>query len=42
MVDIDDILAKAIRNVWLQVDGPESRSPNHVEFAAARFFLTSL
>jgi hypothetical protein len=42
MVDIDEILAEAIRNVWLQVDGPESRSPHHVEVAAARYVRTAL
>ena len=36
MVDIDEILAAAIRTVWLQVDGPESRSHYHVEVERAQ------
>src|SRR4030081_2719768 len=36
MVDIDEILAAAIRTVWLQVDGPESRSHYHVEVESAQ------
>jgi hypothetical protein len=33
MVDIDKILAAAIRTAWLQVNGPESRSAHHIEVA---------
>ena len=33
MVDIDEILAAAIRTAWLQVSGPESRSAHHIEVA---------
>ena len=33
MVDIDKILAAAIRTAWLQVSGPESRSADHIEVA---------
>ena len=33
MVDIDEVLAAAIRTAWLQVNGPESRSVHHVEVA---------
>jgi len=33
MVDIDEILAAAIRTAWLQVNGPESRSAHHIEVA---------
>ena len=36
MVDIDEILAAVIRTVWLQVDGPESRSHYHVEVESAQ------
>jgi hypothetical protein len=36
MVDIDEILAKAIRNVWLQVNGPEPRARYRLEVEAAR------
>jgi hypothetical protein len=36
MVDIDEILADAIRTTWLQVNGPESRPPHHIELAIAR------
>ena len=42
MVDIDEILAEAIRNVWLQVEGPESRSRHHVEVEAARYVRAAL
>jgi hypothetical protein len=35
MVDIDEILAEAIRNVWLQGDGP-------VEVEAARYIRAAL
>jgi len=33
MVDIDEILAAAIRTAWLQIAGPESRSAHHIEVA---------
>ena len=33
MVDIDEILAAAIRTAWLQISGPESRSAHHIEVA---------
>ena len=33
MVDIDEILAAAIRTAWLQVNGPGSRSAHHIEVA---------
>jgi hypothetical protein len=36
MVDIDEILAAAIQTVWLQVEGPASRSHYHVEVETAR------
>ena len=36
MVDIDEILAAAIRTARLQVNGPESRSPHHIEAETAR------
>ena len=36
MVDIDELLAAAIRTVCLQVDGPESRSHHRVEVETAR------
>ena len=36
MVDVDDILAAAIRTVWLQVDGPGSRAGYHLEIERAR------
>ena len=36
MVDIDGILAAAIRTVWLQVDGPESLSLCRIEVETAR------
>jgi hypothetical protein len=36
MVDIDGILAAALRTVWLQVDGPESPSPRRIEIETAR------
>ena len=36
MVDIDEILAAAIRTVWLQVDGPELRSHYLVEVERAQ------
>ena len=36
MVEIDRILAAAIRRVWLQVDGPESPSPCRIDVENAR------
>jgi hypothetical protein len=36
MVDIDGILAAAIRTVWLRVDDPKSPSPCQVEVETAR------
>jgi hypothetical protein len=36
MVEIDRILAAAIRSVWLQVDGPGSPSPFRIEVGIAR------
>jgi hypothetical protein len=36
MVDIDEILAAAIRTAWLEISGPESRSPHHIEVVTAR------
>ena len=36
MVDIDGILAAAIRTVWLQVDDPESPPPCQIEVETAR------
>jgi hypothetical protein len=36
MVDIDEILAAAIRTVWLEISGPEFRSPHHIEVQTAR------
>ena len=36
MVDIDEILAAAIRTAWLEFSGPESRSPHHIEVQTAR------
>jgi hypothetical protein len=36
MIDIDEILATAIRNVWLQADTPGSRSRYYVEIERAR------
>ncbi len=36
MVDIDEILAGAIRTAWLEISGPESRSPHHIEVETAR------
>ena len=42
MVDIDEILAAAIRKVWLQVGGPESRPQPHIEVEAARRIRTAL
>lgn len=42
MVEVDEILAKAIRNVWLQVGGPESQSRHDVEVEAARHVIKAL
>jgi hypothetical protein len=36
MVDIDEILAAAIRTAWLEISGPESWSPHHIEVETAR------
>jgi hypothetical protein len=36
MVDIDEILASAIRTAWLEISGPESRSPHHIEVETAQ------
>jgi hypothetical protein len=36
MVDIDEILAGAIRTAWLEISGPESRPPHHTEVETAR------
>jgi len=36
MVDIDEVLAGAIRTAWLEISGPESRSPHHMEVETAR------
>jgi hypothetical protein len=36
MVEIDRILATAIRSVWLQVNGPGSPSPCRIEVETAR------
>ncbi len=36
MVDIDEILGAAIRTAWLEMSGPESRSPHHIEVETAR------
>jgi len=36
MADIDEILADAIRTTWLQMNGPDSRLPHHIEMAIAR------
>ncbi|MGO9238298.1 MAG: hypothetical protein ACLP4V_30980 [Methylocella sp.] len=36
MVDIDEILAGAIRTAWLEISGPESRSPHDIEVYTAR------
>jgi hypothetical protein len=36
MVDIEEIMAAAIRTVWLQVDGPASRSGYYLEVERAR------
>ena len=36
MVDIDEILAAAIRTAWLEISGPKSRSPHHIEVETAR------
>jgi hypothetical protein len=36
MVDIDEILATAIRNVWLHADIPGSRSRYYAEIGSAR------
>jgi hypothetical protein len=37
MVDIDEILAAAIRTAWLQVNGPASQSPHQIEVETAEF-----
>ena len=42
MVDIDEILAAAIRTAWLQVNGPESRPPHHIEVETARYVRAAL
>lgn len=42
MVDIDEILAVAIRRVWLQVGGPDLRLQPHIEVEAARRIRTAL
>ena len=36
MVDIDGILAAALRTVWLHVDGLDSPSPRRIEVGTAR------
>jgi len=36
MVDIDEILASAIRTAWLEISGPELRSPHHIEVETAQ------
>ena len=42
MVDIDEILAAAIRTAWLQVNGPEYRSAHYIEVEIARFVRAAL
>ena len=42
MVEIDRILAAAIRGVWLQVDGRGSPSPCRIEVEIARRVLIAL
>ena len=42
MVDIDEILAAAIRTAWLEISGPESRSPHHIEVETARRVRSAL
>ena len=36
MIDIDEILADAIRTAWLEISGPELRSPHRIEVQTAR------
>jgi hypothetical protein len=42
MVDIDEILAAAIRTAWLQVNGPASQSPHQIEVETARRIRAAL
>jgi hypothetical protein len=36
MVDIDEVIATAIRTAWLQVNGPASQSHHQIEVETAR------
>jgi hypothetical protein len=42
MIDIDEILAAAIRNALLQVNGPGPRSQHRVEVGTARRIRAAL
>jgi hypothetical protein len=42
MSNIDEILAGAIRTTWLQVNGPESGLPHHIEMVIARRIRAAL
>ena len=42
MVDIDDVLAAAIRTALLEMEGPGAQSHHHIEIATARRVRTIL
>ena len=42
MVDIDEILAAAIRKVWLQVEGPEARPHSYIQVETAQRIRAAL
>ena len=42
MTDIDEVLAAAIRTTFLQLNGPASRLPQHIEMAIAQRIRAAL
>ncbi|WGJ16047.1 hypothetical protein QEV83_07320 [Methylocapsa sp. D3K7] len=42
MIDIDEVLAAAIRTTFLQLNGPASRLPQHIEVAIAQRIRAAL
>lgn len=42
MTDIDEVLAAAIRTTFLQLNGPASRLPQHIEMAIAKRIRAAL
>jgi hypothetical protein len=42
MIDIDEVLAAAIRTTFLQLNGPASRLPQHIEMAIAQRIRAAL